>query len=80
MGGPDKITAKVLLELKDELAIPLCIIFMKSLKEGKVPRDWKLANVTPIFKKGKKESPGNYRPISLTCILSKVWRMSDRNI
>ena len=70
--GPDKIPAKILIELKEELAIPLCMIFIKSLKEGVVPADWKLANVAPIFKKGNKDSPGNYRPISLTCILSKI--------
>ena len=70
--GPDKISSKVLLELNDELALPLCIIFNKSLNEGSVPQDWKLANVSPIFKKGNKDSPGNYRPISLTCIICKV--------
>ena len=34
--------------------------------------DWKVANVTPIFKKGSKAMPGNYRPVSLTCVLCKV--------
>jgi len=37
-----------------------------------VPKDWRKASVTPIFKKGKKEDPGNYRPASLTSILGKV--------
>jgi len=37
-----------------------------------VPKDWRKANVTPIFKKGKKENPGNYRPVSLTSIPGKV--------
>jgi len=37
-----------------------------------VPEDWRKANVTPIFKKGKKEDPGNYRPVSLTSIPGKV--------
>ena len=36
-----------------------------SWKSGEVSVDWKLANV-PVFKKGKKEDPGNYRPVSLT--------------
>ena len=33
---------------------------------GEVPEDWRKANVTPVFKKGKKEDPGNYRQVSLT--------------
>ena len=39
---------------------------------GTVPPVWKSANITPIFKKGSKGSPGNYRPVSLTCVLCKV--------
>ena len=37
------------------------------------PEDWKRANVVPIFKKGRKEDPGNYRPVSLTSILGKLF-------
>ena len=39
---------------------------------GEVPKDWRRASVVPIFKKGKKEEPGNYRPVSLTSITSKI--------
>ena len=39
---------------------------------GEVPEDWRIANVTPVFKKGKKEDLGNYRPVSLTSIPGKV--------
>ena len=42
------------------------------MEEGVVPQEWKSANVTPIYKKGSKGVPGNYRPVSLTCILCKV--------
>ena len=39
---------------------------------GSLPSDWLKANVSPIFKKGDKTCPANYRPISLTCILCKL--------
>ena len=53
--------------------MPVAMIFNKSIAEGKAPSDWKCANVTSIFKKGSKCNPGNYRPISLTSILCKVF-------
>jgi hypothetical protein len=42
------------------------------MAEGVVPQDWRTANVTPIFKKGSKYDPGNYRPVSLTSICGKI--------
>ena len=70
--GPDKIWARVLHDLSDVLAEPLAMVFMGCLEEGTVPPDWKLANVTPIFKSGSKGLPGNYRPVSLTSIICKI--------
>ena len=70
--GPDQIPPRVLKELHKEIAIPLCILFNKSLKSGIVPQEWKFAEVTAIFKKGNKTDPGNYRPVSLTCICCKL--------
>ena len=70
--GPNGMHPWVLRELADVIADPLSIIFERSCRTGNVPEDWRKANVTPIFKKGKKEDPGNYRPVSLTSILGKV--------
>ncbi|KAI8505108.1 hypothetical protein Bbelb_172170 [Branchiostoma belcheri] len=70
--GPDNIHPRVLKEMAEVLATPLQIIFTKSLEEGKLPREWKIGHITPIFKKGSKKSPSNYRPVSLTSVTGKV--------
>ena len=63
---------RVLRELVEVIAEPLSIIYQRSLLTGEVPEDWRLANVTPIYKKCCKEDLGNYRPVSLTSVPGKV--------
>jgi len=63
--GPDEIGPRLLQELERELAPALTAVFRASLETGEVPEDWRQANVTPIFKKGVKSDPGNYRPVRI---------------
>ena len=77
--GPDGITARVLKDHAEALAPALTWIYNKSMKEGVVPEDWRRANVTPIFKKGSKADPGNYRPVSLTSIPCRVMESCIRD-
>jgi hypothetical protein len=70
--GPDGIPAKLLKETASVIAPSLCKLFNKSLRTGEMPRDWKLANMVPIYKKNEREHVENYRPISLLSVISKV--------
>ena len=70
--GPDNVHPMFLRETAHAIALPLSLIFNKSLDEGVLPDDWKCANVTPIYKKGPKSDAENYRPISLTSTVCKV--------
>ena len=60
---PDQIHPRVLKEATKQLAKPLSLIFRKSINTGCLPDDWKLGHVVPIFKKGDRHNPENYRPI-----------------
>ncbi|KAK4806138.1 hypothetical protein QYF61_001061 [Mycteria americana] len=51
---------------------PLLIIYQRFWESGEVPADWKVASVIPIYKKGVREDPGNYRPVSLTSVPGKI--------
>jgi hypothetical protein len=77
--GPDDIYPRMLKEGKSSLSIALKIIFDRSLKFGEIPDEWKEANVVPIFKKGSKKDPGNYRPISLTSLVCKILESLIKN-
>ena len=70
--GPDAIHPRVLRELAAVIKAPLNIIFNKSMATGQIPETWKMAHITPIYKKGNRHLPSNYRPVSLTAVASKV--------
>jgi len=70
--GPDGIHPRVMKELAEILAKQLSIIYQQSWLTREVPDDWRIASVTPIYKKDCKEDPGNYRPVSLTSMPGKI--------
>ena len=70
--GPDNFHPRFLKETAENISYPITILFNKSLSEGILPSDWKLANVTCIYKSGDKTQSSNYRPISITSILCRL--------
>ena len=77
--GVDGISSRVLVELADEIAEPLAAIFQNSLETGEVPRSLKVADIVPIFKKGMKSVPGNYRPVHVS-LTSHIWKLMEKII
>ena len=69
--GPDEINPLLLKTMTKVFSEPLARIFQQSVNSGKIPKVWKDARVTPLFKKGNKSDPGNYRPVSLTSVVCK---------
>ena len=70
--GPSDITTKSLHLAISSISPSLTCILNLSLQSGSVPSCWKAANVTPVFKKGDKQDPNNYRPISVISTLGKI--------
>ena len=77
--GPDEIRPRLLTECQSSFVKLLTPIYKKSLDYGILPEQWKQANVTPVFKSGKKDKVENYRPISVTSLIYRVMETVIRN-
>lgn len=71
--GPDRFPAMLLKQCKKTLAVPLHMIWRKSLDTGVIPQSVKTAHIIPIYKGGCRGTPKNYRPVALTSHLIKVF-------
>lgn len=77
--GIDEISAKFLKLSAPVICKPLAVILNLSIKQGIYPDNLKIAKVTPIFKKGDKSDPNNYRPISVLPVISSVFEKHISN-
>ena len=59
------------------LAPSLAFLLNQSISSGIVPTEWKLARVTPIFKKGKRQDVNNYQPIAIIPAVAKVFEKNN---
>ena len=73
--GPDGIHARIIKEGKESFSTVFHLILKKSLNEGLLPKQWKQA----LFKKGKRPQCSNYRPVSLTSIVCKIFETIIRD-
>ena len=70
--GSDEVHPRMLIELADCTAGPIALLFNLTIKYGIIPKYWKWAYMSPIYKNGPRTNAENYRTISLTPILCKI--------
>ena len=78
-GSLHEIPVSLIKSNKHILAVPLSLLFNQSITEGKFPQCLKHATVIPIYKKGPKDDIGNYRPISMLSVTSKIFESLMKN-
>ena len=70
--GPDELHPRVLKELATELGPTFAHLFQQSIDSCDIPKEWTLANISSLFKKGDRSLACNCRPVSLTCVPCKL--------
>ena len=70
--GPDGFPPIMYRRLKQCLSVPLTLLYNQFLSVGYVQPEWRTAHIVPVHKKGTTGNVNNYRPISLTCVSSKI--------
>ncbi|CAH8612736.1 unnamed protein product [Schistosoma intercalatum] len=70
--GPDDIHPRIMKAISDEIAEPLAILFDMSLRQSRLPSDWKDAIISPVYKAGSRDLVSNYRPVSSTSAVVKL--------
>jgi len=71
--GPDGVSPAMLKQTANTFSKPLTRLFNMSIQQGVFPQIWKQANVVPLYKKGDKSNPNNYRPVSLLSVVGKAF-------
>ena len=74
--GPDGVHPKLLRSLAADPSFVNAVytLFLKCATDRKIPDDWKMANVVALHKRGARDKAENFRPVSLTCVLGKVYQ------
>ena len=68
-----------MVHIQDEISLPISSLFNKSMSEGKISEDWSRANIVPIFKAGGRNKPENFRPVSITSQVCKLFESLMRD-
>ena len=78
--GPDGIPYIVLKNGGECFIYQLCRLYQLCLDNGYTPNQWKVAHITPVYKKSNKKEPTNYRPVSLTSCVCKLMESCVREV